>query len=321
MTERREQAGFTLIELMISLVLFSFAVAGVLAVAVSMTQGFREQRQAAATETSARVPVDFLTDVLRQAAPGVSDPTLIQDSITCAIGGITVYNGSGTNSSDVLDVVYALGGVVTTTQTAYTGGASLDVSDASQLAVNDYILVSNLTQGHLFKIASKSGNSLTLVTPCAITLPAAGYPQGSLVVRAQHAMFSIGTVDGNPALMMDPDSTATANAAEPLADGVEDLQVALGIDQGVDGVSEVGTAPGDDEWIYNAAGETLPASGTWRAVRLSLVARTSTQLNAGMGATLFNRPQLEDHAAGTADAYRRRVLRTIVEIRNTGVSP
>jgi prepilin-type N-terminal cleavage/methylation domain-containing protein len=41
--KRSAQAGFTLIELMISLVLFSFVIAGVLAVAVSMSQGFRER--------------------------------------------------------------------------------------------------------------------------------------------------------------------------------------------------------------------------------------------------------------------------------------
>ena len=38
------EQGFTLVELMVSLVIFSFAIAGVLAVAVSMTRAYREQR-------------------------------------------------------------------------------------------------------------------------------------------------------------------------------------------------------------------------------------------------------------------------------------
>ncbi len=66
---RREQAGFTLVELMISLVLFSFAVAGVLAVAVSMSQGFREQRAAVEAEGAVRVPLDFIGDAIRQSSP------------------------------------------------------------------------------------------------------------------------------------------------------------------------------------------------------------------------------------------------------------
>src|SRR5712671_6050324 len=69
---RRSEAGFTLVELMISLVIFSFVIAGILSVAVAMTQGMREQRQAVLAESAVRVPMDFLVDALRQASPGVS---------------------------------------------------------------------------------------------------------------------------------------------------------------------------------------------------------------------------------------------------------
>ncbi|HSN29429.1 MAG TPA: PilW family protein [Kofleriaceae bacterium] len=319
----RAQGGFTLIELMVSLVLFSFAVAGVLAVAVSMTQGFRENRMTSVEEQSARVPMDFLTDALRQASPGVSDPTAVQDADTCQLGAITVTDG-GTNGSDSLDVIYALGGVVTAVSQAYTAGTTLYVVDASNLAVGDRILVSNLSQGHLFTIAGVStasvGYQLTLSSPCgSITLPAGGYPAGSLVIRAQHARFSIGTVDGVPMLMMDPDSDG-AKPAEPIADGVEDLQVALLIDIDNDGAIGSDASSTTDEYIYNNASDTLPASGTtYRAVRVSLVARSVGQL-VGAG-TVSSRPALEDHTAGTADNYRRRVLRSTIEIRNGGSSP
>lgn len=317
---RSSQGGFTLIELMISLVMFSFAVAGVLAVAVSMTQGFRENRMASSEEQAARVPMDLLTDAIRQAAPGVTDPTQVQDADTCQLGAITVVDG-GANNPDSLDLIYALGGVVTTVSTAYLSGTTLTVVDASQLAAGDRILVSNLSQGHLFTIASKSTNTLTLSSPCSsIALPAAGYPAGSLVIRAQHARFSIGTIgsDPTPMLMEDPDSNGSA-AAEPIADGVEDLQVSLGIDTSTDGVGPpVGVGAGDDEWIYNVNGET-PTAGTYRAVRVTLVARSVGQL-VGAG-TVSTRPKIEDHAVGTADNYRRRILSSMVEMRNTGVSP
>ena len=51
---RRSQRGFTLIELMISLVLFSFAVAGVLSVAVSLANGLREHRRFGGVPAEAR---------------------------------------------------------------------------------------------------------------------------------------------------------------------------------------------------------------------------------------------------------------------------
>ena len=318
MTAIRDQRGFTLIELMVSLVLFSFAVAGVLAVAVSMTQGFRENRMTSTEEQSARVPMDFLTDALRQASPGVTDPAAVQDADTCQLGAITVTDG-GTNGTDTLDVIYALGGVVTSVATPYTTGNALTVVDASNLSAGDRILVSNLSQGHLFTILSKNLNVLTLSPPCGtINLPAAGYPAGSLVIRAQHARFSIGTVDGVPMLMMDPDSNGSA-PAEPIADGVEDLQVALLIDTDGNGYIGADSSSTTDEYIYNNAGDALPTGQTYRAVRVSLVARSVGQL-VGAG-TVSARPALEDHSAGAADNYRRRTLRSTVEIRNGSSSP
>jgi prepilin-type N-terminal cleavage/methylation domain-containing protein len=336
----KNQRGFTLIELMISLVLFSFAVAGVLAIAVSMTQGFREQRQAVTTESSARVPLDFIADAIRQASPAVSDFTKVQDSITGSIGAISMTNSS--TAPDRLDLIYASGGIVTSAAVAYNSfDTTLTVVDGSQLAAGDYVLISNLNYGHLVKIASKTGaNQLNLAGMCGTNQVAQSYPIGSLVIRAQHATFTIGAdvQDGVPTLMMDPDSdgkewdgtaapcqAAATAVAEPLAEGVEDLQVAFGIDQGTDGVLELGTGANDDEWIPNVAGETLPTpltsfTGTLRAVRVTLIARAEQALIGG--APLFYRPKAEDHPlATTADAFRRRVLRTIVEVRNTGVSP
>jgi prepilin-type N-terminal cleavage/methylation domain-containing protein len=317
-TARSTQSGFTLIELMISLVMFSFAIAGVLAVAVSMTQAFRENRMTSLEEQSARVPLDFITDALRQASPGVTDPTQLMDADTCQLGAITVGDNVS-SGTDTLDIIYALGGVVTTVASTYLTGTSLTVVDASQLSIGDRIVVTNLSQGHLFTIANKSANTLTLSSLCgAVALPAAGYPAGSLVIRAQHARFSIGTTDGIPTLMMDPDSNGSA-PAEPIADGVEDFQVALGIDAAADGLTENLVNGTGDEWYYNAVGETLPASGTYRAVRVTLISRSVSQL-VGAG-TVSLRPAAENHAAGTADNYRRRVLRSTVEIRNVGVSP
>jgi hypothetical protein len=282
-----------------------------------MTQGFRENRLTSGEEQATRVPMDFLTDAIRQAAPGVSDPTQIQDADTCSFGGITVTDG-GTSGTDTLDIIYALGGITTTVSTAYISGTTLTVVDGSKLSNGDRILVSNLAYGHLFTIQSGGGtNTLTLKSPCGVTLPAGGYPAGSLVIRAQHATFSIGTTDTIPTLMMDPDATGSASP-EPIADGVEDLQVAVGIDGSTDGLTETSNGAGD-EWYFNATGEAIPGTGTWRAVRVTLVARSVGKL-VGAG-TVSAPPKIEDHAAGTADNYRRRVLRSTVEIRNTGVSP
>ncbi|MDB4959004.1 MAG: hypothetical protein JWO36_6573 [Myxococcales bacterium] len=315
---RCTQTGFTLIELMISLVIFSFVITGILSVAVTMTTGYREQRATVDMEGSVRVPMDFMADAIRQSCPGVPAIDKLQDAGTCVIGAISVTNS--TTASDQLDVIYASGGVVTSSRTPYgVGTTSLVVTDASQLAVGDYMVLSDTTQGHLIKITGISGTTLTLAAQCAtIALPAAGYPAGALVIRAQHAIFSVGAVDGIPTLMMDPDAGGPS-IAEPLAEGVEDLQIAIGVDANGDNtITEVGAAAGDDEWQYNVSGDAAIA-GTIRAVRITIVGRAVSAL---MGPATFIRPAAEDRAAAISnDGYRRRVLRTQVEIRNLVGSP
>ena len=321
-TSTRER-GFTLVELMISLVIFSFAIAGILSVGVAVTQGYAEQRKAIQAESAVRVPLDFIADALRQASPGVSTPANLQDGGTCTIGAINVTNSS--TASDELYLMYAAGAVVTSTRAVYDGSStSLDVTDASQLSQNDYVIISNLTNGTLLKIASISGNTLTLAALCSGgAIPAygssSGYQTNSLVIRAQYARFYVAPLDGIPTLWMDPDAGG-ALPAEPLAEGIEDMQVAVGIDANGDGtISEVGTAAGDDEWTFNFAGETMPASGSIRAVRITLTARATTAM---IGTLSFNLGAAEDRSAATTfDGYRRRVLKTIVDLRNIGGSP
>jgi prepilin-type N-terminal cleavage/methylation domain-containing protein len=332
--KRTAQRGFTLIELMISLVLFSFVIAGVLAVAVSMSQGFREQRASVTAEGAVRVPLDFLADSIRQASPGA--PTgLIWDPNTCTQNAIEVYNNSGTGSAagtDKLDVIYASGAVLTSSREIYTStSATLQVNDASQLAAGDSIVISDTSQGILVKITGITANNLTIVPQpsCLLTppiLPATPtilgpYPIGSLVIRAQHAWFYIDYLDGNPQLMFDPDAKASTVDAEPLAEGVEDLQLVKAIDTAGNGITDDGITPTTgDEWQYNIVGDG-PLVGTLRAVRVTLVARTLSGLIGNLKS--FNRPAVEDHAAAApnTDNFRRRILRTTAEVRNMSASP
>jgi prepilin-type N-terminal cleavage/methylation domain-containing protein len=312
------QRGFTLLELMIAMVLFSLAVSGVLSIAVSFSNGMREQRTTIGTDAAARLALVALVDAVRQVSPGVASGNL-QDAGTCTTGALTVTNSA--TGPDRLDVIYSAGGVTTSTASAYGAGTTaLTVADASKLAANDYVVISNWSQGHLVKVTAVNGNTLTLAAQCSpISLPSAGYPVGSPVIRARHATFSIGAIDDVPTMMMDGDAGGSAGA-EPFAEGIEDLQIALGVDVDGDGaLTEVGSAAGDDEWQGNVAGDGA-LTGSIRAVRLTIVARATRPLSGPAAA--FSLPAAEDRAAGTSlDAYRRRVLRSTVETRNLAGSP
>jgi type IV pilus assembly protein PilW len=335
---RRRERGFTLVELMISLVLFSFAIAGVLAVAVSMSQGFREQRAAVGAEGAVRIPLDFIADALRQASPAASTG-LITDTTNANCGtsnsafsvsnNQTSVNDATITGWDQLDVIYASGAVVTSTRAILNPGRSttVDVNDASQLAVGDFVAISS-AKVYLFQITGIAGSALTLNTPDGACAAIGDIAAGALVIRAQHAVFTIDAVDGVPTLMMDPDAGGPA-VAEPLAEGVEDMQIVVGVDRDGDGKlgAENDTAGDADEWVGNNAADTdlttilgSPPTLLVRAVRITLVARTTSGLVGN--ATPFFRPAVEDHAAAVAhDTYRRRVLSTVVEIRNMAGSP
>jgi hypothetical protein len=220
----------------------------------------------------------------------------------------------------MLDVIYASGGVVTSSTQAWTGGSTLTVTDASQFAAGDAVVISNLTQGHFVRIASVSSNTLTFGTLCGTpNLPGSGYDAGSLVIRAQHAIFWVDTTTNTLMMNATGDVTLNATDSEPLAEGIEDLQVALGIDTDGNGViDDGGVGSAGDEWQGNASGDTA-LTGTLRAVRLSIVARELTGLP--QVTTPFSRPALEDHTGGAADNYPRRVLQSTIEVRNTSGSP
>ncbi len=117
---------------------------------------------------------------------------------------------------------------------------------------------------------------------------------------------------------------AAGQIGEPAATGIEDFQVALGIDgingQTLDGqITEVGGGANDDEWVYNVVGDTPPTCldmANVIAVRISLVARAKSQ----GGGVQRPRPAVENRAvAGTADGFYRVVLRQVIALRNKGL--
>jgi hypothetical protein len=282
-------------------------------------------------ERSARVALEMLADAIRNASPGVPSGNNA-DGVGCTTFGAMQVTNSSTGP-DSLELIYGAGGAVTSLRVAYnTGDTTMTVDNSAGLSNGDYVVISNLTQGVIVKVTTVNSTT-SLTTPAtsgvcpSIVFPTNGYAAGSLVIRAQIAKFyvdSSATVGSIPTLMMDPDDSG-ATAATPLADGVEDLQFAVGVDTNGDGtVTEASTATGKqtDEWSGNTTPDTAAPNVIafpWRAIRVSLVTLNPEETNEQ---ALYTRPALEDHAAaGAADKYRRRVLSATVEIRNLVGSP
>ena len=185
------------------------------------------------------------------------------------------------------------------------------------------------------KVTAVSGNTLTLHRstrrcrrlasrhpggdPGTIAGPYAALRSCS---RVQHARFWIGQVDGIPTLMMDPDGNDATVDWEPLAEGVEDLQLVKGIDAAADGLgAENAAAANGDEWQLQQFGRHRRSRRARCApCGSTLVARTTSGLIGNLNS--FNRPAAEDHAAApvNSDNFRRSILKTMVEVRNMSVS-
>jgi len=339
---RRGEAGLTLVELMIAVVLSGIVVSAALAMGFSMMNAYRDHRAMVLVERSARVSLEMMADAVRGSSPGVKDGN-IEDAVGCA-GQVGLRFFNNVDDPDELEVVYPVGGIMATLAgTAYLpNSTSLNVLpgehfDGTTIAAGDYIVVTDLSSGVIVEVTDVAPDSdqftISTARPSGVCTgpsfpvtawPGSGFAEGSLVIRAKIARFSI--VDdastGNvPMLMMDPDGDGP-DEAQPMAQGIEDMQIAVAYDTNDDGqITENGLVGDDDEWFYNHPDDSDPVAGAQpRAVRITLVARSTREQS---NVNTYVPPDVEDHLVGspTPDPYRRRVLSTTIDIRNLRGSP
>jgi len=119
--------------------------------------------------------------------------------------------------------------------------------------------------------------------------------------------YEIMDVGGVPTLIRSSDSDSDpANDIEVIPN-VEDMQLAYAWDANGNNQIDAG------EWVNNPAGNEQNVA----VVRMSFIVRS---LKRDPNRQNYLRPALEDHAGGVApDAFPRRLLTTIVQIRNKGL--
>jgi Tfp pilus assembly protein FimT len=112
------------------------------------------------------------------------------------------------------------------------------------------------------------------------------------------------------------------NLQADVADNVLDLQVALGVDANRNGQIDENIPPDKfDEWLGNAAGDTLTPAAPLIEVRISTLAKSGNLDWQYQGPLLTN---IEDHVYLATDfpntrrgrSYRHRLLQTVVGLRN-----
>ncbi len=100
-----EKRGFTLIELMISMVLMSIVLGGLFAFSISTSSAFQSNAQVSMSQLVARTALDIMTVELQMAGLGALDPSVIPDLAEADRDREMGFGGSTTNSTTGSDAI------------------------------------------------------------------------------------------------------------------------------------------------------------------------------------------------------------------------
>lgn len=354
----RADAGFSLVEILVSLGLAGLLASAILTVAQIQAGVHRDQMALQAALDNGRAALNVVAhDARLLGAPargfGLSNST---GSGPQPLPLYRVTDSAGADAPDRLDLIIPAGEALLLARAVAPGASQLELrrldpqalADPSQgpppnrdFAEGGLALLSNVTLqvapgppalmdppavgcdaqsggvgAALVRVNVRSGQSGLGITP--LSTGGCSFGAGSLVTRAAALRYY---VDSERALLLLADEAPLALLSagdppgSPVAEGIVDLQIAIGVD-GLNGARD--GALTEDEWVYRGGQGAVVAP--WQppsAVRITVVARTLSP-----GSTLGGgRPAVENRPGGPPDLYRYRVLSTTVVPRNLVASP
>ncbi len=314
------EAGFTLIEVMAAVAIFSIAMTAVYATFTFQHQSFTTQSRVASMQENFRDALVPLNRDIRLAGYGIPAPVTIPN--TAIPGGVTsirsLYPVDNTTGPDTLYIMYLYDMDSNQPPTTITSpmpnpSAEFNVGQVTGFQVGDLCFISDGAAADMFQVTTVQSASLKIqhnpggsndynAAGGHTTFPPGGYDTGSTIAKARFLRYYIDTTTdpAHPTLMVDRMGGATP---QPVADDIEDMQFQYFLDTNFDGVP--------DTWSDNPGDLTQI-----RQVRILLCARTRFPEKGWQEV----RPALANRPAGTgADGYRRRVLAITLDVRNAGI--
>ena len=256
-------------------------------------------------------PINFENNYNENGSDRLTIRYLDRDSSSCG------SSGDGTISCDSLPQI-TLSGTMPTTSAEADVNEDLLLSPYSSWDENCYCDETTYTQpapGYKIIITKADGSQsdilyLTGVQPESNKLQNApyqgytnkvlnSYPSGSTI-----KYFSDNELDE---VIYDIDDYVLRRNSQPIAENIEDLQFAFGLDTTDDG--------NIDTWINNANINDTQKDQV-RSVRINVLGRTAKTIR-GFSST---RPTVEDNSgSSTSDGYIRKSVQTTVKVRNLGL--
>lgn len=242
---RPTAAGFTLVELMVSLVLGLLVVGGSLFVYMTSSASYRAQQATAEMIESGRTAIELISRDLRMAeywkCIGWQTANL-SNHLPYQQRGLYSDNGAS-GAPDTLRILRAVD-EISATVTAEVELTELNTStipitlqanpipvdDHTGFAANDIIVINDCAKGDVFQITGASSNSLShSCLTCVET-----YAANSEVLKVDDITYSVANnARGEPSLYR----TVNGGTAEELIEGVEDMQFFFGEDTDSDGIA------------------------------------------------------------------------------------
>lgn len=352
--EKTGTRGFTLTELLITMVLATVVAMGAFHIHATFQASLHRQDRITHIQSTMRITRQRLERLIRPAGAGTAAVIHSSCGGSHLVGPFMFHNsntlnqpdttaGNADNDPDWFEVMsVGTNDIALLTKEGIVMAAEKHVDDPTKFAVGDLIGIKNENGMCIFMVTHFSApghgqpghintaqgqgpdlarcyNDPQLRKDCETNvLKNHKVPAGSPVVNLSKGSVAIRIDNSRPAvpLLMMASGTAGGDPLlydwQPAAMNVEDMQIAVHLDT---------SDPPDlfgDVWV-NDRDLVQAELDRVRAVRISIVFRTATQVP---GYTTGRRPALEDRpAATTTDGYIRRVLTTLIKLRNMPEAP
>jgi type IV pilus assembly protein PilW len=346
-----EQAGFTLIELMIGMALGLIVVAAAFTILTTTSKALRANEQVVDAQQNLRMAMELITRDIKLA--GFGNPGATVGNCTSAIVP-SDHTATGVDSGP--DSVQLLAPATRTTgsnswtlKIPTTTGGVITLLTLQPGAVTDMVSSGLVANQSYISIGGSATAQVTGFNAAASTInvsvpPPVWFQQGDQVYLLQCIRYQVvlppdaGNLCGGnaPCLTRGVAGGAGPNAEAPIAEGIEDLQLAYACDGCVAAIN--GGIPNrliDDQngsnsfdqadFLSNVPWTTAPLTpDKIKLVQVALVARQS-KTDQGFGESnnsIVGSPAVvvtSDHTLPADANHRRRVLVKTVDTRNVGL--
>ncbi len=296
-----KNSGFTLIELLIAILITALATAAVYSTFITQQRSFITQDEVAETQLSSKIAFDTIANDIRNA--GFGYPADENPSINGSAGAITANNAAGPNNSDIITLISGFRQIATLSADAvvgqtqinisYSGGTGFNNGNRSFLSIDgiDFANVDNCT----ISLSTNECTAGVLPLDRGVNKP---FPSGRPVYLIEDVTYQLSGTNLQ--------RVAAGGPPDTIANNIDDLQFAYGIDTNNDGAADsyTNTPQPTDEII---------------TVRVSLLARTANEdprLEPSAKPYYSTGFNLEGNITPDTDRFRRRVWTMEIAPRN-----